>query len=100
MTLYATPVTQADIEALQLGIGFFTDPTAAASEVAAINAATPGGPTVYSYAVQLLASQIRLMLTGVQLSFTARRLGWCCWWADATGSGRWGLNIRQLTLTR
>ncbi len=60
MSLFALPVTLTDIEQLQLGIGFFTDPAAAASEVAAINANTPGGPTVYSYAVQLLASQISL----------------------------------------
>jgi len=60
MSLFTLPVTVADIEALQLGIGFFQDATAAASEEAAINAATPGGPTAYSYAVQLLGSQISL----------------------------------------
>ena len=60
MSLFTLPVTAADLETLQLGIGFFTDPTAAASEAAAINAATPGGPTVYSYAVQLLEGQISL----------------------------------------
>ena len=60
MSLFTLPVTAADLESLQLGIGFFTDPTAAASEAAAINAQTPGGPTVYSYAVQLLEGQISL----------------------------------------
>src|ERR1700722_3128126 len=60
MSLFTLPVTAADLESLQLGIGFFTDPPAAASEAAAINAATPGGPTVYSYAVQLLEGQISL----------------------------------------
>ncbi len=60
MALNILPVTVTDIEALQEGIGFFMDPAAAASEAAAINAATPGGPTVYSYAAQLLSSQISL----------------------------------------
>ena len=60
MPLTSLPVTAADLEALQLGIGFFTDAAQATSEAAAINANTPNGPTVYSYAAQLLSSQISL----------------------------------------
>ena len=60
MSLFALPVTASDLEALQLGIGFFTDTAEATSEAAAINMATPNGPTVYSYAAQLLSSQISL----------------------------------------
>ena len=60
MSLFALPVTATDSEGLQLGIRFFMNPTEATNEASAINADTPGGPTVYSYAVQLLASQISL----------------------------------------
>ena len=58
MSLFALPVTAVDLEGLQQGIQFFMNPTEATNEALAINSNTPGGPTVYSYAVQLLAGQI------------------------------------------
>ena len=60
--LYTLPVTQSDIEALQLGIQFFSDPTQAANEAAAINA---GSTTVYDYAVQLISTQISVAQVAV-----------------------------------
>jgi hypothetical protein len=57
MSLFTLPVSVADLEQLQQGIEFFTDPFQA---TAAANAINGGTSTVYSYAVQLLASQISL----------------------------------------
>ena len=59
MSLTALPVSTTDIQNLETGIQF-TLTGNAATEAAAINAATPGGPTVFSYGVQLLASNISL----------------------------------------
>ena len=57
MSLYQLPVTNSDITALQQGVLFTTtSATDVANQVSAINAATPGGETVTSYANQLLAS--------------------------------------------
>ena len=60
MSLTALPVTVSDLTNLQQGIQFFTNTAEATAEAALINANTPGGPTVYSYAAQLLASNISL----------------------------------------
>src|SRR5208337_2659312 len=62
MSLNSTPVTQADIEQLQLGIQFFENATEATNEANAINAGTT---TVYDYAVQLLATQISVSQVAV-----------------------------------
>ena len=62
MSLNSTPVTTADIEALQLGIQFFENATEAGNEATAIN---NGTTTVYAYAVQLLASQISVAQVAV-----------------------------------
>ena len=62
MSLSMTPVTQADIEQLQLGIQFFVQPIEAANEAAAINAGTT---TVYDYAVQLISTQISVAQVAV-----------------------------------
>ena len=60
MSLTALPVTVTDLTQLQQGIQFFTNTAEATAEAALINANTPGGPTVYSYAAQLLSSNISL----------------------------------------
>jgi hypothetical protein len=62
MSLSTLPVTQADIEQLQLGIQFFENPTEAQNEANAIN---NGTTTVYAYAVQLIASQISVSQVAV-----------------------------------
>src|SRR5271165_3155576 len=58
MSLFALPVTVSDLTTLQQGIEFFTNTAEATAQAALINAGTPGGPTVYSYAAQLLSSNI------------------------------------------
>src|SRR5271166_1957505 len=57
MSLYALPVSVADLEQLQLGIQFYTNVAEATTEAALINAGSPG-QTVFSYAEQLLAANI------------------------------------------
>jgi hypothetical protein len=57
MSLFALPVTVADLEQLQNGIEFFTNAAEATAEEALINAGTA---TVNSYALQLLANNISL----------------------------------------
>src|SRR5713101_3121527 len=59
MSLYALPVSIGDLLQLQLGIEFFTDMNDATVEAAQITS-PPSLPTVYSYAVQLLANNISL----------------------------------------
>jgi hypothetical protein len=59
MSLFALPVTVADLLQLQTGIQFFTNQAEAVAEAANIN--SPGATeTVYSYAVKLLSANISL----------------------------------------
>ena len=57
MSLFALPVTMADLTQLQLGIQFFTNNAEATAEVTTINAGTD---TVSAYANRLLNSNISL----------------------------------------
>src|SRR6266851_9024493 len=59
MSLYALPVSVSDLTRLQLGIEFFTNTTEATTEAGQITN-PPATPTVYSYAVSLLANNISL----------------------------------------
>jgi hypothetical protein len=59
MSLFALPVSVSDLTKLQLGIEFFTNTTEATTEAGQITN-PPSTPTVYSYAVQLLANNISL----------------------------------------
>lgn len=59
MSLYALPVSTSDLTQLQLGVEFFTNTNEATTEAGQIT--NPSStPTVYSYAVQLLANNISL----------------------------------------
>ena len=59
MSLFALPVTVADLTQLQQGIEFFTNTAEATAEAAAINA--PGATeTVFTYAAQLIQNNISL----------------------------------------
>ena len=60
MSLFALPVTMADLTQLQLGIQFFTNNAEATAEVATINAGTD---TVSAYANKLLNEQY-IVVTG------------------------------------
>jgi hypothetical protein len=57
MSLFALPVSVSDLTQLQLGIEFFTNTSEAKTEQGQITN-PPSTPTVYSYAVQLLANNI------------------------------------------
>jgi hypothetical protein len=59
MSLFALPVTVADLTTLQSGIQFFTNTAEATSEVGSINANQPSD-SVFIYATKLLASNISL----------------------------------------
>jgi hypothetical protein len=59
MSLFALPVSVSDLTKLQLGIEFFTNPGEATTEAGQITN-PPATPTVYSYAVDLLANNISL----------------------------------------
>jgi hypothetical protein len=59
MSLFALPVSASDLTQLQLGIEFFTNAGEATTEAGQITN-PPSTPTVYSYAVQLLANNISL----------------------------------------
>jgi hypothetical protein len=59
MSLFALPVSVSDLTQLQLGIEFFTNTTEATAEAGKITN-PPSTPTVYSYAVELLANNISL----------------------------------------
>jgi hypothetical protein len=59
MSLYALPVSVSDLTQLQLGIEFFTNPGEATTLKGQITN-PPDTPTVYSYAVDLLANNISL----------------------------------------
>jgi hypothetical protein len=59
MSLFALPVSVSDLTKLQLGIEFFTNTGEATTEAGLITN-PPATPTVYSYAVQLLANNISL----------------------------------------
>jgi hypothetical protein len=59
MSLFALPVSVSDLTKLQLGIEFFTNTTEATTEAGQITN-PPSTPTVYSYAVSLLANNISL----------------------------------------
>jgi hypothetical protein len=59
MSLYALPVSANDLIQLQRGIEFFTNTTEATTEAGQITN-PPSLPTVYSYAVSLLANNISL----------------------------------------
>src|SRR6516225_6106363 len=59
MSLFALPVSASDLNDLQFGIEFFTNPTEATNEAALITN-PPNTATVVSYALQLLANNISL----------------------------------------
>jgi hypothetical protein len=59
MSLFALPVSVSDLTGLQRGIEFFTNTVEATAEAGLITN-PPSTPTVYSYAVQLLANNISL----------------------------------------
>jgi hypothetical protein len=59
MSLFALPVSVSDLTQLQLGIEFFTNTTEATTEAGLITN-PPSTPTVYTYAVQLLANNVSL----------------------------------------
>ena len=59
MSLFALPVSVSDLTKLQLGIEFFTNTTEATAEAGLITN-PPSTPTVYTYAVQLLANNLSL----------------------------------------
>jgi hypothetical protein len=65
MSLFALPVSASDLTQLQLGIEFFTDTTEATTEAGQITN-PPSTPTVYSYAVQLLATNPATMHADVK----------------------------------
>jgi hypothetical protein len=59
MSLFALPVTVADLTTLQLGVEFFSNTAEATAEAAAINA--PGATeTVFTYAARLIQNNISL----------------------------------------
>jgi hypothetical protein len=59
MSLFALPVSLSELTQLQLGVEFFTNTTEATTELGLFTN-PPGVPTVYSYALGLLANNISL----------------------------------------
>src|SRR6476646_11065917 len=57
MSLFALPVSASDLSQLQQGIEFFTNSNEATTEAGQITN-PPSTPTVYSYALQLLANNV------------------------------------------